>query len=288
MRDQLIALEADLRARDLIEEADEVRDLVDEAEALERPASWLSRVRGRVGSLARNQWDLVRKEIEESREVYDLLRRRSRGEIEELSPVQREAVRAQLLDVFKVVPGGALAVANFVAPIPCSSWLTPALLMGLGLMPSAWKEAHVQSKLGRLVRRLRDRGYLDEAGDVQVIIDDIDARVAHRERMAAIAADRKLLALYDLNRDGVLDPGEQARLHRAMDRVVRVMRRRWPARIWYLYRDGDVSGPYNLLDIDALGDGEGTLLCQAGKKQWVPLRWVLREVGDIDRRSAES
>jgi len=280
---ELLSLEAELRAKGLVEEADELHELVDEAEAIERPASWLQRMRGRMGQMARNQWTRVQQELEETKEVYSLLRRRASKEIDELDPVQKEKIRAQLLDLFKVVPGGALAVANFVAPIPCSSWLTPALLMQLGLMPSSWKEAHIEHRLRRLVTKLRKKGVLDRAADVQVIIDDIGARAEHRERMAAIAGDRAMLALFDRDRNGTLDADEQAQLHAAVDKLVKAVRKRWGARIWYLCNDTEVSGPFTLPDIDALECDDSTLLCRAGTKQWVPLSWVLREVQDIDR-----
>jgi hypothetical protein len=283
MYGELLDLEARLRASGLADEADEVHELVEEAEALERPASWLQRMRGKVGNMARSQWQRVQQELEETREVYGLLRQRANREIDELDPVQKEKIRAQLLDLFKVVPGGALAVANFVAPIPMSSWLTPALLINLGLMPSAWKEAHVSHRLLRLMRKLEERGQLDQAHQVEEILEDIVTSAAHRERMGAIAADRKLLSLYDRNQDGTLDAAEQATLHGAMDRVVRALRGRWGARIWYLYREGDVCGPFTLPDIDALGCSEDTLLCRGGTKRWVPLRWVLQEVEDLDR-----
>ena len=280
---ELLALEDELRAKGLVEEADELHELVDEAEAIERPASWLQRMRGRMGQMARNQWSRIQQELEETKEVYSLLRRRAHREIDELDPVQREKIRAQLLDLFKVVPGGALAVANFVAPIPCSSWLTPALLMQLGLMPSSWKEAHIEHRLRRLVTKLRDKGALDRADDVQVIIDDIGARAEHRERMASIAGDRAMLALFDRDRNGTLDADEQARLHTVMDKLVTAMRKRWGARIWYLCNDTEVSGPFTLPDIDVLECDDSTLLCRAGTKQWVPLAWVLREVADVER-----
>jgi hypothetical protein len=283
MHAELIELEVQLRARGLVEEADELHELVDEAEALERPASWLQRMRGKVGGLAANQWGHVQQELSETQEVYALLRGRARGEIQELDPVQREKIRAQLLDLFKVVPGSALAVANFVAPIPCSSWLTPALLLSLGLMPSSWKEAHIEHRLRRMVRKLRERGQLAPAGEVQVILGDIETRAHQRERMASIATDGPLLGLFDRNADGTLDAREQAALHATMDRTIRMMRKRWSARVWFLCADGDVSGPFTLPDIDALGCGEHTLLCRAGKRPWVPLAWVLREVEDIDR-----
>jgi len=283
MYGELLDLEARLRASGLQAGADEVHELVEEAEALERPSSWLQRMRGKMGSMARAQWQRVQQELEETREVYGLLRKRANREIDELDPVQKEKIRAQLLDLFKVVPGGALAVANFVAPIPCSSWLTPALLINLGLMPSAWKEAHVAHRLQRLMHKLEKRGQLDRVHEVGEILEDIATSAAHRERMGAIAADRKLLALYDRNRDGTLDADEQSALHDAMDKVMRAMRGRWGARIWYLYRDGDVNGPYTLPDIDALGCDEDTLLCRGGTKRWVPLAWVLREVEDLDR-----
>ncbi len=283
MRDELISLESELRAKGLLEEADEIHELVDEAEALERPATWMQRMKGRVGSLARSQWDHIRQEIDETKELSSLLRQRVRGDIEELDPVQKEKVKAQLLDLFKVVPASALAVGNFVAPIPCSSWLTPALLMSLGLMPSAWKEAHMGHRLGKVLRKLRDKGHLDEAGGVRVILEDLRAEAHHRERMAAIASDQLLLGLYDANRDGTLDAAEQAQMHKVLDRTVAAMRKRWGARIWYVFRDGDVAGPFTLVDIDALGCTDETLLCRAGTKHWVPLKWVLRELEDLDR-----
>lgn len=283
MHAELLALEAQLRHKGLAEEADELHDLVEEAEAIEKPASWLSRMKGKVGQLAKSQWGHVQQELEETREVYSLLRKRANKEIDELDPVQREKIRAQLLDLFKVVPGGALAVANFVAPIPCSSWLTPALLINLGLMPSSWKEAHIQHRLRRLVGKLREKGMMDQAGDVLVILEDMEAQAHHRERMATVAADRRMLAFFDRDRNGTLDEKEQALLHAAMDKVVKVMRGRWGARIWYLCLDGDVSGPFTLPDIDALACGEDALLCRAGTKVWVPLAWVLREIADLDR-----
>ncbi len=283
MHAELLALEAQLRNKGLSEEADELHELVEEAEAIERPASWLSRMKGKVGQLASNQWGYVRQELEETKEVYSLLRKRANKEIDELDPIQREKIRAQLLDLFKVVPGGALAVANFVAPIPCSSWLTPALLINLGLMPSSWKEAHIQHRLKRLVGKLQNKGMLDQAGDVLVILEDMEAQAHHRERMAAVASDNRMLAFFDKDRNGTLDSKEQAQLHAAMDKVVKVMRGRWGARIWYLCLEGDVSGPFTLPDIDALACGEDSLVCRAGTKAWVPLAWVLREVADIDR-----
>ena len=118
---------------------------------------------------------------------------------------------------------------------------------------------------------------------MQVIVEDLDAAAHHRERMAAIASDTMLLSLYDRDHNGTLDADEQARMHVVIDKLVKVMRRRWGARIWYVFKDGDVSGPFTLPDIEALQCPDDTLLCHAGKKQWVPLHWILREIQDLDR-----
>ena len=204
-------------------------------------------------------------ELQESLALARLLRRRLGGHA--LSPAEREEVRAQLLDVVRIVPAGLVAFANYALPVPGTSVFTPWLLARMGLMPSRWREAHLLTQLQAEHDRLAAAGEQQAAQAVADLQHTLEEEAAVRERAAL---DQRLLRLWDQNSNGTWDPEERA----AYAGAVAALHRHDPAlRRWYLSLEGHVFGPLRLSDLDTEALLEaGALVCFDGRSGWVALR----------------
>ncbi len=249
-----------------------LRDLQVELDAIRHPPGLLGRATGALRRRAQTQWSNLVGELKESAEAMRLvgkgLARR------ELSAEERDAVRAQMLDLVRVVPAGVIAVANSALPIPGTSVFTPWILDRLGLMPSRWREAHLLEQLRVESRRLRDAGHI-QAADVlsdlqQQIEDEADAREATQQRAA-------LLTHWDANGNGAWDE-EELRAYQEALAVMRGHSRRSGARkAWYLCLEGHVFGPVRLSRLARNTLSPGLLVCYDGQSGWVALDDLLED-----------
>ena len=184
-------------------EAEALRILQQELDAVEGapPPS----LQDRMARVAKQQWERVMAEYEESKELAQLLKRRVQDG-EELNAEESAKVREQMLDLMRMVPASLLAVGSLSIPVPGVAVVTPWMLARLGLMPSRWREAHMLERLGKEAAALRERGHVVEAGMVEklsaVLADEADAR----ERAAHRA---ELLSHWDANQDGKWDREER-------------------------------------------------------------------------------
>ena len=166
-----------LDSQGLDEDARTLRGVQDELEEMERPPGIFSRMTGGLRRTADEQWSHVVGELQESKESWGLIRNRvATGE--PLTPAQADAVKAQLADVFRVVPAGLLAVCNSAFPIPGTGVFTPWLLKHLGLLPSRWREAHALARLEAQHDHLLALGKVDCAAKVEEIIQGLEGPVS--------------------------------------------------------------------------------------------------------------
>lgn len=269
--ERLESLAAELAARGLDDDARELRSIEDEWDQLERPAGLIGRLGQSVGRHARRQWRFVRNELRESVEAWSLLQRRVVGR-ETLTPEERDAVRAQLLDTLRCIPAGVLTAATLVAPVPGVALASPWMLRRLGLLPSSWREAHVLARLRAERDRLERRGQTDAADDVEAVIDAVEERARERERLER---ECPLLVRWDADGDGTIDAAEQAVYD---DEVRRLAAQVGGGRRGWFVRVGDaIFGPLRWSDVPTShrsSDALRVLVCD-GEGAWVSLDHVL-------------
>lgn len=121
-----------------------------EQELISTHQPWYSK----IGQTVKSNWSHVIGEISESKRMIQLL---TNG-VEALSPTEKEEVKEQLSDLFRIIPAGLIATANAVLPLPGTSAFTPLLLHKAGLLPSRWREAHMLNTLQKEQTRLKQLG----------------------------------------------------------------------------------------------------------------------------------
>jgi hypothetical protein len=240
--------------------------LQDELDAVEHPPGWLARARAGLSSFADRQWKHLWGEVEESAELFGIVKRALRGR--DLTAIERDKARSQLLDLLRVAPAGLLVLAVEAIPVPGTSVVTPWLLVKLGLMPSRWREAHLLAGLQAEAGRLRGQQEADAADELDALRARLTRECEDRERLAHEAA---LLSWWDADGDGQWDPPERA----AYDAAVADLRTRLAGsaheRRWFLCDRHHVFGPMRLSE---LGDEriEGHLMVRPDDMEsWVAL-----------------
>ncbi len=252
-----------------------LRTLALELVALDRPPGWWQRMSQATAHTAKLHWQRLVQELQESREAMQLVNDAMRGKT--LSDDEREKVRAQVLDLVRLVPASCIAAVNAAIPVPGAMLLTPWLLARLGLMPSKWREAYVLEQLQAECKRLRAAGHEQAARRVTAIYDGLLARTKTRER--AHAAGR-LLAQWDTNANGTLDSDERAAYLDELARIHALAHTRRARKAWFLELEGQVYGAMRLTHIERelAQQGEfGYLVCYDGKTGWVALTHVLEK-----------
>ncbi len=156
-----------------------LRVLQEELDVIERPPGIFGRLSAALKQKAATQWGHLVGELRESAEVMGLISGRLRNQ-RPLTPEERDKVRAQMLDLLKVVPAGLIAVGNAALPIPGTGIFTPWILVKLGLMPSRWREAHLLDQLQREQARLREQGHSDEAEELQALYNPLGRQPERR------------------------------------------------------------------------------------------------------------
>lgn len=257
-------LARDLEARGVA--AGELVLLQDELDAVEHPPGWLARTRAGLSTFANRQWKHLWGEVEESAELFGIVTRALRGG--ELTAIERDKARAQLLDLLRVAPAGLLVLAVEAIPVPGTSVATPWLLAKLGLMPSRWREAHLLAGLKAEAGRLRVAHEAEAADELDALRARITRECEDRERLAHEAA---LLGWWDADGDGEWDPPERA----AYDAAVVGVRARLPdtahARRWYLCDRHHVFGPLRLSELGS-DPVEGHLMVRPDDMEsWIAL-----------------
>jgi hypothetical protein len=249
-----------------------LRDLQVELDAIQHPPGVLTRATGALRKRAQTQWRHLVGELKESAEAMRLvgkgLARRP------LSPEERDTVRAQMLDLVRVVPAGVIAMANSALPVPGTSVFTPWILDRLGLMPSRWREAHLLDQMRQEATRLEDAGYSQAADALLNLQHQIEDEADERERTEQQAA---LLTHWDANGNGAWDEDEVTAYQEALV-VMKQHRVRFAARrAWYLSMEGHVFGPVRLSRLpDDIGS-HGLLACYNGQSGWVGLDDLLED-----------
>ena len=247
-----------------------LEDLQLELDALQHPPGVFSRATSALRQRAQTQWSHLVGELRESVEAMRLVgkglaRRR-------LSDEERDAIRAQMIDLVRVVPAGVIAIANSAFPVPGTSMFTPWLLARLGLMPSRWREAHLLDQLKLESTRLRQAGHLQAAEILTDLQHQLEDEADERERTAQQAA---LLTHWDTNNNGIWDDDEVLGYQQALA-VMRTHRDRFSARrAWYLSLDSHVFGPIRLSQLPEGIANHGLLICYDGQSGWVSLDALL-------------
>ena len=265
--EELDELEAHLRSEGLAEVADEIENLRESAV----PAGLFGRVSESLRSVAQRQWKLFTQELGESRELLSLLTKRVRGEIKQFSPEEEEAVKRQVADLFRAVPATAMALA----PVPGAALITPFVLQKLGLLPSAWRHAHLLARLERAALVLEREGDAEQAARVRATATRLAEHAADREdRIRTLRKHPQLRVLYDFNEDGVLDDEEWAAIKEDRARLVEVVRDQRDDCAWHFSGAGDVQGPVPLTELLECSPPEHSLVYAPTLERWLPVAMV--------------
>jgi len=183
--DRLIELASQFKAAGV--DAAELRRMQTELDMLESPPGLFSRLTRSARAAAGRQWANIVGELKESGELMGILRRRI-AEGERLSEAEADKVRAQVLDMMRMVPAGVIAVANSALPVPGTGLLTPWILARLGLMPSRWREAHLLDQLRKASEHLREQGLHEQAARIDALGRELEDEADARDRAAHDAA----------------------------------------------------------------------------------------------------
>lgn len=271
MGDQTLARLADELSADGYD-ATHLRELQLEVEALERPPGLITRMTSAARSAAARHWQNFMGELGESREAMMIIATRFKGG--DVSPEDRDKVRAQLLDLVRVFPAGLIAAANSAFPVPGTGLFTPWILSRLGLMPSRWREAHLIDELRKERDRLARAGKVESAAAVEELRARLEAECDIREHAAQNAA---LLTRWDANRNGLWDPDEKEAYCTELERVRALAQKFAHRKQWFLEDDGEIFGALRLSELledddcqDHLHD-DALLVCFDGKTGWVAL-----------------
>ena len=258
----------ELDSQGLDEDARMLRDVQDELEEMESPPGLFSRVTAGLQRTADEQWSHVVGELQESKESWVLVRNRvATGE--PLTPSQADAVKAQLADVFRVVPAGLLAVCNSAFPVPGTGVFTPWLLKRLGLLPSRWREAHALARLEAQHEHLLALGKVRCAARIDEIIQGLEQEIDAREEAEHSGA---LLTHWDANDNGVWDPEEQLAYEKAVLDLRATLSLKHSTKRWFLQLNAHVFGPVRLAELIDLQPEGALLVCYDGKSGWVAYR----------------
>jgi len=245
-------------------------DLQLELDALQHPPGVFSRATSALRQRAQTQWSHVVGELRESAEAMRLvgkgLARRS------LSAEERETIRAQMIDLVRVVPAGVIAIANSALPVPGTSLFTPWLLARLGLMPSRWREAHLLDQLKQASDRMREAGHIQAAAAIADLQHQLEDEAEERDRAEQRAT---LLTHWDANNNGIWDDEEVRAYQHAVALMHRHRARSAARRAWYLSMDGHVFGPLRLSQLPEGAANHGLLVCYDGQSGWVSLDALL-------------
>jgi hypothetical protein len=240
--EDLSQMALELEAQGLSKDAEVLRQAALEIAEIEEPPGLFRRGWDSLRKTAGEQLGHLKGEVEESKELAGLLKRR-------------------------IVPAGVLAAVNWSLPIPGTSWFTPLLLKHMGLLPSRWREAHALTILETEVEHLRSLGQAQQADSLDLLIHQLEAEADARDM---IELDAALLSHWDENKNGVWDPNERA----AYDGEVLKTRLRAASqahrKLWFFQLHGNVMGPGRLSEFSR-GDQEvplDLLVCYEGSG-WV-------------------
>ncbi len=257
-------------------DAQSLRELQAELDALERPPGLLRRMSSRARETAGRHWRNFVGELQESKEAAGLVLGRVIGG--ELSAEEKAKVREQLVDLVKVFPAGLIAAANSAFPIPGTGVFTPWILARLGLMPSRWREAHLLDQLGKQRMSLERAGRSEAARQIAELEQQIAAEADARE---AVAGNARLLTHWDANQNGEWDPEEITAYREEVVKVRGLADKFGAHKRWYIEEEGAIFGALRLTELrsdpdlsEHLADSD-LLLCYDGKSGWVALPDVL-------------
>ncbi len=240
--EDLSQMASELEAQGLSKDAQLLRETAMELAEIEEPPGLFRRGWDSIRKTAGEQLGHLKGEVEESKQLAGLLKRRIASG-ESLSPEEQDQVRSQLLDVFRIVPAGVLAAVNWSLPIPGTSWFTPLLLKHMGLLPSRWREAHALSVLEKEVEHLRSLGQDKQADSLDRIIEQLEAEADARDM---IELDAALLSHWDKNKNGIWDGDERAEYEAALVKTRLRASSQAHRKLWFFQLHGNVMGPGRL------------------------------------------
>ena len=214
----------------------------------------------RALSILKANWNRVKGEVNESKELSRLLKKAQKEGIQSLSNEEKIIIKTQLKDFFRVFPATLVAGVNAVLPIPGTGVFTPLLLRKLGLLPSRWREAHMLKTLQEAHRKLKSQG--DE--NSVLLLEELQRDVEDEARERTVC---DLLVVWDANNNGKWDPEEVKAYQQELKRTQKYWDTDMDEKNWFLLNDGLVFGPTSFHKIP--DDIENLLIRYQDKTEWV-------------------
>lgn len=264
----IVDVEKSLRAKGLDDEAQRLHEVSEQVSLLGGMGRAIGGFAGTLRDAATRQWELVNRELSESREVMSLLVKRLNGEIGSFSAAEEDLVRAQVADLFRMVPATALALA----PVPGMAVVTPFVLRRLNLLPSAWRESNAVYRLEQTAGALHAKGETEEAEKVEAMIAQLrDHHLDREDRIRTLRQHPSIRLMYDFNMDGVIDDEEWAVIKGDRDQLRALVEADVD---WYFTVSGEVEGPLSVASLRELPLPEQALVCADGLERWVPVEML--------------
>jgi len=217
----------------------QIATVFDEIEHTKKP--WYKR----LWSKGKSQIQHLRGEARETKELAALLKKGTNN----LTPEERAEVRAQLWDLFKVLPAGLIAGGNAVLPIPGTSMFTPLILAKAGLLPSRWREARILHQLQMEERRLRELGQEALANQVQQITEQVEHNADLRANQA-----NDILHHWDENGNGQWDEAEIAAYNQACLHTKERLMSDAHCANWFIQQNDLIFGPTEADNLSACAE----------------------------------
>ena len=271
---KFISVASELERQGLHEQVDELVEIDKLYTDISRPAGIFSSLTTKVIERAQSQWENVLVELRESRTAWEIIRKCTQ-ESYVPTPQERQEVRAQLLDVLKLVPAVSIAFLNAALPVPGTSAFTPWLLMKMGLFPSRWQEVHILHRLEKQMAHLKSQHKHTEANSLQGIIEEINDLHDRQNRISSRCA---LLTHWDLNCNGKLDEDEIILYNEAVEKLAAIYEKAGHKKSWYILYNAHIFGPVFLHELDCRQPDLELLVAFKDKTPWVRLEDLMAAI----------
>ena len=251
MEEKLLKIINRLRAQGV--ETEELEHLALAVESTKLP------IHKKAARLLIRNWNRIRGEVKESKDLILLLNRARKEGKESLNDHERIFMKQQIKDFFRIFPATIIAGTNAVLPIPGTSLITPLILKKLNLLPSRWREAHMLNTLQQAHKNLKAQG---DKNDLNILSEiEIELKQQAQQRQEC-----DLLIVWDTNKNGTWDCEEIEAYENELSKTLELYHQSKEKRSWFVLHEGLVFGPTTLTHVSAELDA---LIRYENKTQWI-------------------
>ena len=241
-KEQIERIINELEKEGRLEEAKSLRNTQLNLELIEEPQGFFSNAVKAVKDALKVNIDQFFYEVDDTKEAFKKISQSLSNE-EEISEQDREFIREQLIDLFKVVPASVIAIGNTAIPIPGAALLTPMILKKLNLLPSRWVEHSILENLKAQKDHLKNINQLEAAETVSELIEELNLKANLSER---ISDKCKLLSYWDEDNDNEWSEEELLKYNAELKRIKEIASTEAKTRTWYCQIHENLFGPCSI------------------------------------------